>query len=681
MLPVTERAAGFRPDIQGLRGLAVLLVVVYHATSLLPGGFVGVDVFFVVSGYVITLKLLRELATTGRVCLTGFYLGRIRRLLPALGLLLVVVVLSSVILLPIAAQRATANTGVATALFNANTYLLRFGGDGGYFGIDAETNPLLHMWSLSLEEQFYFVFPGVLVATWAIAVRLDVSPRRVAGLVLGVGAVVSLGLSVALTHAWLDPSGLGSELAFYAAPARAWEFAVGALLALAAHRTARLARPCATACGFAGMSMVMYSALTFSEATAFPGYVALVPVVGTALLIVGGEGGARTAVVGVLEARPAQLLGDVSYSWYLWHWPIIVFGGALWPTTPWVGAAAAIASLLPAWLSFRVVEQPLRLTIPVRRRQTFALGLVCVIVPILATTALDAGNRRLAESALLDEFGLHADVTLGCDPALNVRADGDQVRCRWSVADASGTAVLIGDSNAGQFTEGFVAGALRARFDAVVATRSGCPPIDLVLVDDGETLAECRVLVEAAFSALEESPPDIVVLAAASDIYIREDRWVLRSPDGEEAVTEAAKAAVWQESLARTLATLEGAGIDVVMIHPVPKLDPGWKPIQMAPLRLASKEFTDTSVLRSSAQAYRSIAVAAEIAAAGGETVVVDLFDHFCPDVRCRAHDGERWLYRDARHLSVAASQSLTATFRDELLRVSSSPPAATVRE
>jgi peptidoglycan/LPS O-acetylase OafA/YrhL len=197
-------SAGRRGDIQGLRAVAVLLVVIYHADLGLSGGFVGVDVFFVISGYVITRMLTTELGRTNRVSLGRFYLRRIRRLLPALGLMLTVVMLASSLLSPIGGQQITARTGAAAALFNANTYLIRFGG-AGYFDVDANVNALLHTWSLAVEEQFYFVFPATLFAAWALG-------RRVTRLGTGATVAVSLGLISGLSFflSWMLTAGRSS---------------------------------------------------------------------------------------------------------------------------------------------------------------------------------------------------------------------------------------------------------------------------------------------------------------------------------------------------------------------------------------------------------------------------------------------------------------------------------------
>lgn len=218
----------------------MVLVVIYHSGIGLPGGYIGVDVFFVISGYVITRMLTAELASSGKLDLKRFYLRRIRRLLPALGLMLSVVMVASVLLGSIGGQQVTARTGAAAALFNANTYLARFG-QGGYFDVSADVNALLHTWSLAVEEQFYLVFPALVFAAWLVGRRMPrLGSARATTVTLAVITVSSFVLSWAFTNDYVSVfqvdaiEDLAKEIAFYSAPTRAWQFAVGGLLVFVA---------------------------------------------------------------------------------------------------------------------------------------------------------------------------------------------------------------------------------------------------------------------------------------------------------------------------------------------------------------------------------------------------------------------------------------------------------------
>jgi peptidoglycan/LPS O-acetylase OafA/YrhL len=501
----TQRAVSGtrRGDIQGLRAVAVLLVVVYHADLGLSGGFVGVDIFFVISGYVITRTLTAELGRTDRVGLGRFYVRRIRRLLPALGLMLTVVMLASSLLSPIGGQQITARTGAAAALFSANTYLIRFGG-AGYFDVDANVNALLHTWSLSVEEQFYFVFPATLFAVWALGRRFSWLGTRVslAGALVLI-SVLSFLLSWALTSGRFSFLGIdvvddfSEQFAFYSSLTRAWEFAVGGLLALASRRLSTLAPATEWMLVTVGVALVGYSAIRFDDLTPFPGAAALVPVAGTLCVLAAGEGRSANFVSRGLACRPAQRVGDLSYSWYLWHWPFIVFAAAWWPRTGVAAPAAALISLAPAWLSYRFVEGPIRFAPRPAMSRTVILAALCVLLPIGSAFALVGSRQIVGETDAMKSYELsrspHADGATGCSNATPLGQRG-QSDCTWEVVSPIGNAVLIGDSQAGHFSEAFIGAANQSRFDATLATMPGCPFVDLNLADaDGNTAGYQRI--------------------------------------------------------------------------------------------------------------------------------------------------------------------------------------------
>jgi peptidoglycan/LPS O-acetylase OafA/YrhL len=282
-----------RADIQGLRAVAVLLVVAFHAGLPVPGGFIGVDVFFVISGFVITELILRSLDTPGGFRFRTFYARRLKRLLPALALMVAVVLALSIVLLsPLGAQQTAAATGLGAVFFVANFVIYSLTGD--YFDAPAETNPLLHTWSLSVEEQFYFIFPALMVLAWWLAHRRRSGGRRMSFILLSGLAVLSFLLCVAMSFGW---SGLRAierpaEWAFYSSLTRAWEFAVGALLAMALTsarmRTTRLP---GQALSVMGALLLIISAFAITGSSTFPGFIVAVPVLGTLLVIAGGSAG------------------------------------------------------------------------------------------------------------------------------------------------------------------------------------------------------------------------------------------------------------------------------------------------------------------------------------------------------------------------------------------------------
>lgn len=659
-----------RADIQGLRALAVILVVLYHAdVPALSGGFVGVDVFFVVSGFVITRMLLTEQRATDAIRLAPFYLRRSRRLLPALSLMLCATMALDVVLGPIGTQAHTVKTGWAAALFSANVYLVGWG-RGGYFNAPARANPLLHTWSLSLEEQFYFVFPALLlVAAWAV--RTSGRGRRTTAQLLVIGAigVASFGLCVLTTRGQLGPEVLDQRFAFFLAPARFWQFGLGAVLAMVAHRLPR-SRPLAEIAGWGGLALVLWSALTFSDASAFPGWIASIPTVGAALAIVGGTHVVSSASRS-LSVTPMVWTGDRSYSWYLWHWPLIVFARSLWPGSEPALLAAAAISLVPALASYRWIEQPIRHR-PAVPRPTVRLAAICIATPLvvggLALAATRVVDRSDAVAVHREQIRLHLDATAGCFGNAAPLASGT---CTWP-ADGRGVEavdhLLLGDSNAGQLSEPFVAVANDAGRNATIRTAGVCPFIDLTVSTAGVPDQRCHRQVEDLLEQIEAVRPEVVVISNATDGYLDDPAMTLTAPDGTKATTTAEKVDLWSDALRATVERIRRTGSGVVVVEPIAKFDT-WDPQECAPLRvMVDADSCSTSGSLAELRARRASSTRAVRTAVGDDdpgTVVVDPFPLLCSADPCEAtRDGELW-WRDWGHVSVRGAAELQLALAD----------------
>jgi peptidoglycan/LPS O-acetylase OafA/YrhL len=652
--------------------VAVLLVVIYHSGVGLPGGFVGVDVFFVISGYVITRMLAAELAGSGGLDLKRFYLRRIRRLLPALGLMLSIVMLASSLLAPIGGQQVTARTGAAAALFNANTYLARLG-EGGYFDVSSDVNALLHTWSLSVEEQFYLVFPALLFGAWVLGRKLSSigSMKSVIG-VLSFVAVASFVLSLAFTNGHTGVFGSAiddsaQQIAFYSPLTRAWQFAVGGLLALAAPRLLGLGRAVATALAVGGLAMVLFAAFAFDKQTPFPGTAALLPTVGTLFILAAGEKSGGNPFSRALGIRPARYLGDLSYSWYLWHWPSIVFAAALWPGASNSGLYAALFSLLPAWLAYRLVESPIRFASRPPTIRTLGLGAACIALPLVSAVVLAVSPRVTAEQTANYEgsFDGHIVYERGCSNNVPL-GQREQSECTWEVDDPKGVAVLIGDSNAGHFSEAFIGATNGLGMNAIVAVLPGCPFVDLVVVSRGEPDVECRQFVTESMRFLRENPPDLVVLTP-SEGKVEEDSVQLELADeGVRFSTSTAKASAWRRGMEQTITQLQSAGVDVVVVQPVPKLaDRLWDHRDCAVITIMlAPSSCGTSTLLTEANEERARTMdAISAAAAATEIPTLDVADELCPRGVCSTQQGATWMYLDGGHISPTASVQLTPVF------------------
>ena len=661
-----------RPDIQGLRAVAVLLVIIYHAGLPLPGGFDGVDVFFAISGFVITGTLLSELATSGKIRFSRFYVRRIKRLLPAVALMLAFVAIVGVLADPAGAQRTSAFTGIFTSLFSSNFYLAHL--PTGYFAVAATDNSLLHTWTLGVEEQFYIVFPLLLVAGWWLGRKKlgRGQSRTITFALIATACAVSFLISRQLYHTSLFTSlGSPSQLAFYASPARAWEFGVGALVVIATPLLSRLPVWGAYALGTAGAIAIALSAFTLHAAT-FRETEALLPVGGACLLLAAGVA-TRVGFSRLLSVRPMVWIGDISYGLYLWHWPLIVFARALWPAESWAVKIAAVAALLPSWLSYRFVENPIRFHSRlgsrslVAGRTAAALASVCIAVPIFANVGLLQAHNLIDRTATMKSWrnttALPSSVGRGCESS-KALGPGYNPKCTWHVAHPSGTIVLFGDSNAGMYTEPVVKAGNGAGYDVTVATASSCPYVGLRITRiDGEE-HNCPGFGSKSIDFMVTSKPSLVVLGARSDFYLQ------NSQDGLAVVgkggftfTNAGKARLYRQALRSTLMRLSAAGVPVLLVHPIPVLPLDQATCAIVRVLLGA---CSSSLPRSSVDNWLRLAIQTESQGADGVKRVktIDFENQLCGKTRCSTMKSGVSLYRDSRHLSVDGALTLTGTFQ-----------------
>src|SRR5436190_2739614 len=392
----TRVSTSHRGDIQGLRAVAVLLVVLAHAgIGGLAGGFVGVDVFFVLSGFLITGLLLTEARARGSISLLGFYVRRARRILPAAAVTLVVTDAAAVYLLNFVRAREAVVDSVHAAAFAANFQFAAHGVD--YFARTEPPSPLLHYWSLSVEEQFYLVWPlllGIALFGGTFVRRYRAASKGHEGRLLGVVVVLA-----AASLAWsLHLTSAAPTTAYFSPFTRAWELGLGAALAVGATTIGRIPAPAKIVLGWTGMLAIVASAVVFSDGTPFPGYLALLPTIGAALAIVAGTGDRlpRLSVARLLSLRPMRVVGDRSYALYLWHWPVLIlavqYAGSELSATVKLGLV--VGAFLLSCVSYSLVENPIRQT--VRSRAATAIVVAVSMAAVLGTAAvsLAATNRE-----------------------------------------------------------------------------------------------------------------------------------------------------------------------------------------------------------------------------------------------------------------------------------------------
>ena len=645
-LTATDRPTWLRLDVQGLRAIAVLLVVTYHSGVPLPGGFTGVDVFFVISGFVITELILRKQETSG-FRFREFYARRMRRLLPALALVVTLTVVVAIFLeSPFGPQRTTALTGMGASFFMANFVI--YAGTGGYFDAPAEVNPLLHTWSLSVEEQFYFVFPALMVLAFFLARRLRFSGQSIAVAALVLITATSFAAAIALGfHLW-QPTWLadGPSWAFYSSVTRAWEFSVGALVALLLHRR-RFPQRFANVTAIAGLLAIGLGAVVIDSSMVFPGIAALLPVLGTAAVIAGGTTNATPAVSRFLALPGMVWLGAVSYSWYLWHWPVIVFTGQLAPGNTSALLIAGALSLLPAWLSYRFLETPLRTSAHIRGYRVPLVIALSIAVPASSAYILLRGSQASWGSPAITTMSqqiqpVPVSFMRGCDFGTPL-GDATSPECTWNT-DARGKPVyLVGDSQAAQFAEATIGATEMIERPLTIATLGSCPFVTTLPGEDPLSAPDCEDFVNASIAWLSTQQAGTVLIAMSGN-YVTDE------------VEE-----LFRIRLGRSIETLQSAGHDVRVFQAIPQF-PGWSPFSCTVAELlidkvgCGLEIEKSVMDDMQAAALRMFTETTEQT----NTVLIDVRPELCPDGICATNSGDVWRFRDPFHITVDESVRLT---------------------
>ncbi|MBB2942193.1 peptidoglycan/LPS O-acetylase OafA/YrhL [Actinoplanes lutulentus] len=655
----------YRADIEGLRAVAVLLVVLAHVgVPGVAGGFVGVDVFFVISGFLITSLLRAELLNTGRLDLPRFYARRAVRLLPLATLVIAATLAGAWWLAPPPRFGGYAADAVGAATYTMNLRLADAGTD--YFAGEVPS-PFQHFWSLAVEEQFYLVWP-VLIAVLAIGARRW---RWLPGTVLTLGVLASLGWSVYE----LERS---APWAYFGSLSRAWELGVGALLALAVTGAGRR-RPML---GWLGVAAVVAGALIYKESTPFPGTAALLPVAGAAAVI--ASGGNR-----LLETWPMRWVGRMSYGWYLWHWPLLFLA----PAGLWERAGVAAGALGLAALSHHLLENPVRhhrFWQPYPRRGLgfgFALSVVAaglaalgmIFPPLVPTGDAVPDARKLMARAvdpaaelkhMIADAQTATKVPENLTPAFETAAgersapqeEGCHVGltgpfrpetdCEYANVDADRTVVLFGDSHALQWFPAFEDLARKRDWRLIVYTRSACSPAGLELQERRaqRRYTECDTWRRQILRKIGKLKADLVVVSSSVNY-----RALLTGdpPDPE---------AVWRSGWARTLATLKRSSGAVAVLGDTPFLagDPA-DCLATRPAAIGTcAPPADMVVLE---PGWRAIQRATANAA---KVPTIDPLPWLCAE-RCPLVVGNRLVYRDSNHLTAAYAR-LVAPLLDHKL-------------
>lgn len=631
------RTVPFRSDIEGLRGIAVLLVVACHCSiAVLAGGFVGVDVFFVLSGYLITALLVAEIGARGHLDLPRFYARRVRRLLPASALTLVLTLVAACLVLAPQELVFTARAARAAALYFSNVFFDLDAAD--YFAPGVELNPLLHTWSLGVEEQFYLFWPTLVV----LGLGRSSSRGRLL-LLLGGLTLASLALCIWATLRF-------PTFAFYELPARAWEFGVGGLVSLAPLAALGIRERGWAVIGWASVATVLAGGYFISPGAGFPGALALLPVAGTLGALAAGSQLPHAAVGVVLDSRALQYLGSRSYSWYLWHWPFVFFAAALVPGLGVPGKMVAAACALgAAELTFRLVEHPVRGSAYLKLRPQLSLALAAVVT-VLSVALMQWGVRAGNAQATRPEFApinaAIADVaSIPRERCVTPYGDAATVTsCTFGNPKAKVTVALFGDSHAIQWFDA-VQGLARANdWRLVTYLKSGCAAHDAAPLLGG---SGCRPWRNQALKDIVALHPDAVFVASYTSAYGLENKDRAQTLERLRAGTR------------RSLAVLAAGAVNVIQFRDTP-LPPFDVPTCLA-RRLGHAWLAARSCDLQQSAALNPGAFSAEQAAAAGLAGVhfLDLTDRICSGGVCPSVMNGMIVYRDASHLTGTFAASL----------------------
>ncbi len=639
--------------------MAVLLVVLYHAgVPHITGGYVGVDVFFVISGFLITAHILKDIAEHGRVHFARFYARRMLRILPAAILVLAATLIAATLTIPPLLLPKVFNDGAFTSIYAPN---FLFASDNIDYLSDPNPSVFQHYWSLGVEEQFYLVWPAGLTLLYFLA------RRSARGFAIGLAAifVASLIGSVLQTE-HSQPS------AFFMMPFRVWEFAVGGLLALVATATRfQLGSTIAVLARWVGMAAMVMAALLYSSETKFPGVAASVPVLATALVILAGtshtrgEGSRFANRPTLLTAAPMVFIGTISYSLYLVHWPMLVIpqiaAGDHNPLPLWTNLAIATGCLPVAWALYRWVETPFRQSrLPDPRIIVTSAAATCLLA------AVCFGGDRMYAGLVLHTHEMAAPVVAAEDPSESPVVPANM---RPSIRDASMSipaiyelgchlhasatephpcdfgeeasaphVVLFGDSHAAQWFPPLARLAERGDIRLTTNTMSSCSPFT---PGPGQACDTWRMDV---IDAINGSPPDLVLIST----YV-EDQAVQAEPD------------VWERSVNLALESVD-ADIPVAIVTDTPQFN-------MSPAACLSKHLDDVHACGTRPQLALSqpITEAQNHAADDGAAHIIDLTPYFCSDKWCPVVTGDTLMYRDAHHISEQYSAQLHEPLWEQL--------------
>lgn len=657
------RQSWFRGDINGLRALAIIPVVAFHAS--IPGfsgGFIGVDIFYVISGYLITSQLLKQATARGTISLGDFWAKRFRRLAPALALVVLVTLAFSI---PFISPLDWSNLGLqgGSAVLYVSNLLFAYKATN-YFGDDVNQSPFLHTWSLGVEEQFYILWPILIITTCIVATNRKWPIR---GTLIGIFSVtfaVSFAVSLYATEHY-------QAIAFYVLPTRAWEFAAAGMIAALPLERWLGNRILGNSMVVAGVAILLYGVVMLTAADPFPGTAALIPVVGTLLVIVGGTTCPKVPnghwASRILSHPVLQWIGTVSYSWYLWHWPFIILTVAAFQNDAiWLKTTAAVASLGAGALTYYKFENPIRFNsrLSSSQKSTFIFtGVVSGAVAVIALIVFVAGTH-LSDTTLRHYASVREAVPSEQCSAERQVSPGGIAYCAYGDIESQRTVILAGDSHGAQWRDALAVAADRQGIKLIVRWKSSCPPIQVRVVNTANVRdPACDTFQSSTVDLIHELRPNGVILGQATAYVGR-----ILSTDGDGRPSHDEQLSLWGEAYGRFLESVAATGTSIAVIEDNPRME-------RDPLSCLSK-FGNSEIdcIPTRNEGLEQIAdlqkVAAPVIRDASVAEVFTTVDTICGTSDCKLTDGDNLIFRDNNHLSREWTMSQVPQLEKLLARV-----------
>ena len=664
----------YRPDIDGIRGTAAIMVMGFHAkVPGFEGSYIGLDLFFVVSGFVITNLLLNEFSRSGGIKWAAFYARRARRLIPAKAtMLLGVLVLSFLVLPPTGSQQETARSAASAAGFVSNFFFWQ-SDTVSYFGHQPGTGVLLHTWSLSVEEQFYLAMPLLILVSWLLAKVLKLDVRGVA-LVVSVLLILS---SVWLAMQWAETH---PQAAYYLPITRAFEFLLGVALSLL---VARIDVPALLrqVMGLLGAGLVVYALVEPLPTEGYPSYYALVPAMGAFFLTWAGCG-SPTLVTRFLSFRLFVWLGLLSYGWYLWHWPLLVMGESvnLAPPPLWMRVTLVMAALGVAYLSYRYIEGifyhrsgarpqgyngswgPMRVVMT-------GIASMTVVATLAATTMLVADDQAETTrwESVSEQLTDYPELPEECVPPGSIIQPRPML-CRLNEQESGrGTVVIWGDSHAWMYIPALEKAAEDADVNLVAFNQGSCPPFDATDLPINSCVRGNLLALDFIEKQVEKRRPLKVVLGASWEIYFQGKRINLMIARGGNPAHERYVDAItplFQAGGASLFDKLGELGVSTDVIAPVAEV-PRNAPLCEARLHLYNCDIDEEISMAADLVAREWLEEQMDKLA--GEPRLIDVNESFCDDKFCRAEVDGVLTYFDNNHLSASFAKTLGSYFEESV--------------